>query len=162
MDNHPNDPDAGSHEITFSRHLLIERDDFMEDPPPKYHRLYPGNLVRLRGACIVRCTGCKKDADGNVKEVLAEYITGTRGGTSPPGEKVRGTIHWLDEETAVPCEIRLYDLSLIHILVPSKRSIRRFEHAEYNMMKAPISAVLPPRTSKVNDCRSTADTQMIL
>ncbi len=109
VDNHPNDPDAGSHEITFSRHLLIERDDFMEDPPPKYHRLYPGNLVRLRGACIVRCTGCKKDANGNVKEVLAEYITGTRGGTSPPGEKVRGTIHWLDEETAVPCEIRLYD-----------------------------------------------------
>ncbi len=109
VDNHPNDPKAGSHEITFSRHLLIEREDFMEDPPPKYYRLYPGNLVRLRGACIIRCTGCVKDDDGTVTEVFAEYVPGTYGGASPPGERVRGTIHWLDEETAVPCEVRLYD-----------------------------------------------------
>ncbi len=107
--NLPGQEDAGTHDITFSRHLLIEREDFEEDPPKKYHRLYPGNHVRLRGAYIVHCTGCKKDEAGNVIEVLAEYDPETKGGTAREGQKVRGTIHWLDEETAVPAEVRLYD-----------------------------------------------------
>ena len=105
----PSDPDAGTHAITFSRHLLIERDDFMEDPPKKYYRLFPGNNVRLRGTYIVRCTGCVRDDQGNIIEVLAEYDPETRGGSAREGQKVRGTIHWLDETTAEPAEIRLYD-----------------------------------------------------
>ena len=107
--NIPGREQAGTHDITFSRHLLIEREDFEENPPKKYHRLYPGNYVRLRGAYIVRCTGCVKDDDGKVIEVLAEYDPDTRGGTAPEGQKVRGTIHWLDEKTAIPAKVRLYD-----------------------------------------------------
>jgi glutaminyl-tRNA synthetase len=109
VENLPGDSSSGTHDITFSRHLLIERDDFEEDPPKKYYRLFPGNLVRLRGAYIVRCTGCVKDSQGKVIEVLAEYDPETRGGTAAAGQKVRGTIHWLDESTAVQAEVRLYD-----------------------------------------------------
>lgn len=109
VNNLPYNPDAGTHEITFSKHLLIERDDFMEDPPKKYYRMFPGNHVRLMNAYIVECTGCVKDEAGNVVEVLAEYNPETRGGSAPKGQKVRGTIHWLDRATAVPAEVRLYD-----------------------------------------------------
>ncbi|HPX92822.1 MAG TPA: glutamine--tRNA ligase/YqeY domain fusion protein [Bacillota bacterium] len=109
LENLPGDPNAGTHDITFSRHLLIERSDFEEVPPKKYYRLFPGNLVRLRGAYMVRCTGCVKDSRGRVIEVLAEYDPGTRGGTAADGQKVRGTIHWLDEATAIEAEVRLYD-----------------------------------------------------
>ncbi len=109
VDSMPNKPEAGTHEITFSRHLLIERDDFMIDPPRKYYRLFPGNKVRLRGSYIVECTGYKTDEDGKIIEVLAEYDPKTHGGTAREGERIRGTIHWLDEETAVKAEVRLYD-----------------------------------------------------
>ncbi len=109
LENLPGDPNAGTHDITFSRHLLIERSDFEEVPPKKYYRLFPGNLVRLRGAYMVRCTGCVKDSRGRVIEVLAEYDPGIRGGTAADGQKVRGTIHWLDEATAIEAEVRLYD-----------------------------------------------------
>ena len=109
LENLPGDPESGSHDITFSRHLLIERGDFMEEPARKYYRLFPGNLVRLRGSYIVRCTGCVKDDEGKIVEVLAEYDPLTRGGTAREGQKVRGTIHWLDEKTAVPAQVRLYD-----------------------------------------------------
>ncbi len=109
VDNLPGQPDAGCHTLSFSRHLLIERDDFMEDPPSRYYRLFPGNKVRLRAGYIIRCTGCVKDEEGRVIEVLAEYDPETRGGTAREGEKVRGTIHWLDQRTAVKAEVRLYD-----------------------------------------------------
>jgi len=109
VENLPGQPDHGTHDITFSRHLLIEREDFMEDPPAKYHRLYPGNHVRLRGAYIIRCTGCVKDEEGRITEVLAEYDPETRGGSAREGQKVRGTIHWLDEKTALPATVRLFD-----------------------------------------------------
>ena len=109
LENLPGDPESGNHDITFSRHLLIERGDFMEEPAHKYYRLFPGNLVRLRGSYIVRCTGCVKDDEGKIVEVLAEYDPLTRGGTAREGQKVRGTIHWLDEKTAVPAQVRLYD-----------------------------------------------------
>lgn len=109
LENLPGNPESGSHDITFSRHLLIEREDFMEEPARKYYRLFPGNLVRLRGSYIIRCTGCVKDDEGKIIEVLAEYDPETRGGTAQEGQKVRGTIHWLDEKTAVPAKVRLYD-----------------------------------------------------
>ena len=109
VENNPEDPDAGTRTVTFSRNLWIEQDDFMEEPPKKYNRLFPGNEVRLKSTYIVRCTGCEKDADGNVIRVLAEYDPETRGGTTPDGRKVRGTIHWVDQNTAQNATVRLYD-----------------------------------------------------
>ena len=90
--------------------MLRRADDFMETPIPKYKRLYPGNEVRLKGAYLVTCTGCKKDEEGNVVEVYAEYDPESHGGNPADGRKVKGaTIHWVDAETAVDAEVRLYD-----------------------------------------------------
>lgn len=107
--NNPEDETAGSHNILFSRELFIERDDFMEDAPKKYFRLTPGNEVRLKNAFIVKCTGCKKDEDGNVTEVYAEYDPQTRSGMPESGRKVKGTIHWVSTEDCFDAEVRLYD-----------------------------------------------------
>mgnify|MGYP000310183171 CR=1 FL=1 len=111
VENNPLDPAAGTREIAFSRNLWIESDDFLETPVPKYKRLYPnGPECRLKGAYLIRCTGCVKDADGNVTEVLAEYDPESRGGDPADGRKVRGaTIHWVDAATAIDAEVRLYD-----------------------------------------------------
>ncbi len=109
IENNPEDENAGTRDVTFSNELWIEADDFMEEPPKKYNRLYPGNEVRIKGAYIVRCTGCVKDADGNVTEVLCEYDPETRGGNTPDGRKVRGTIHWVDAHNCADAEVRLYD-----------------------------------------------------
>ena len=108
-ENHPNRPELGTHNVTFSRELWIDRDDFMEDPPRKYFRLFVGNEVRLKAAYIVRCTGFEKDDTGQVTTVYAEYDPASRGGTAPDGRKVRGTIHWVDARTSVQAEVRLYD-----------------------------------------------------
>ncbi len=110
VENNPVDENAGTREVSFSRTLWIERDDFMEEPVKKYNRLYPGNEVRLKGAYIVKCTGCVKDDDGNVTEVLCQYDPDTRGGDAPDGRKVRGTIHWVDAANCAQAEVRLYDM----------------------------------------------------
>ena len=107
-ENHPSYPERGTHPVTFSKHLWVERDDFMEEPVKGYFRLFPGNEVRLKSAYVVKCTGCVKDEAGNVIEILAEYDPETRGGNTPDGRKVKGTIHWVDAATAVPAEVRLY------------------------------------------------------
>ncbi len=109
VENIPGKPEAGTRTVTFSRNLWIEREDFLEEPVKGYFRLFPGNEVRLKTAYVVRCTGCVKDAEGNIIEVLAEYDPETRGGNTPDGRKVKSTIHWLDAETALDAEIRLYD-----------------------------------------------------
>ena len=109
VENNNLDEAAGTRPVSFSRELWIEAEDFMEEPVKKYNRLYPGNEVRLKGAYIVRCTGCEKDADGNVTAVLCEYDPETRGGDAPDGRKVRGTIHWVDAANCADAEIRLYD-----------------------------------------------------
>ena len=109
VENHPHNPDMGTRTVTFSRELYIESTDFMEEPFKKYQRLYPGNEVRIKSAYIVKCTGCKKDDDGNVVEVYAEYDPETRGGNTPDGRKVRGTIHWVNAEDCIDAEVRLYD-----------------------------------------------------
>ncbi len=108
MENNPTAADSGTHAVSFSRTLYIEQDDFMEEPVKGYFRMFPGNEVRLKSAYVVRCTGCVKDADGRVTEVLAEYDPETRGGDTPDGRRVRGTIHWVDAATAVDAEVRLY------------------------------------------------------
>src|SRR5690606_5261119 len=106
----PHDPQAGNREFPFSRELWTERDDFREEAPKKYLRLFPGNMVRLKYAYVVRCTGFVKDEAGNVTEVHAEYLPDTRSGT--PGAdsvKVKGNITWVSVQHAVPATIRLYD-----------------------------------------------------
>ena len=107
--NNPEDESAGSHKITFRRELYIEREDFMEDAPKKFFRMTPGQEVRLKSAYIVKCTGCKKDADGNVVEVYAEYDLETLSGRPESNRKVKGTIHWVSCADSVEAEVRLYD-----------------------------------------------------
>jgi glutaminyl-tRNA synthetase len=109
VENNPNDPEAGTREVAFSRDLYIEADDFMEVPAKKYFRMFPGNEVRLKGAYVVKCTGCVKDEAGNVTEVLCEYDPESRGGDPKDGRKIKGTIHFVEASTAVDAEVRLYD-----------------------------------------------------
>ncbi|MCI9241319.1 glutamate--tRNA ligase family protein, partial [Oscillibacter sp.] len=111
VENNPVDPAAGTREVPFSRSLWVEADDFLETPVPKYKRLYPGGPeCRLKGAYLIRCTGCVKDEAGNVTEILCEYDPESRGGDPADGRKVKGaTIHWVDAATAVDAEVRLYD-----------------------------------------------------
>ncbi len=107
--NNPEDPAAGTRKIPFSKVLYIERDDFMEDPPKKFFRLAPGREVRLRSAYFVTCVSVVKDASGVIQEIHCTYDPATRGGDSPDGRKVKGTIHWLSAAHAVKAEARLYD-----------------------------------------------------
>ena len=111
VENNPVDPAAGTREVSFSRTLWVEAGDFLETPVPKYKRLYPGGPeCRLKGAYLIRCTGCVKDEAGNVTEILCEYDPESRGGDPADGRKVKGaTIHWVDAATAVDAEVRLYD-----------------------------------------------------
>ena len=110
VENNPLAPEQGTHTISFSRNLWIEAEDFMEEPIPKYKRLYPGNEVRLKGAYLVTCTGCRKNEDGSVAEVFCTYDPDSRGGDPADGRKVKGaTLHWVDAETALDAEVRLYD-----------------------------------------------------
>ena len=111
VENNPTDPAQGTHEITFSRHLWIEEDDFMEVPVPKYKRLTPGGFeCRLKGAYLVKCTGCVKDESGRVTEVLCEYDPQSSGGDPADGRKVKGaTLHWVDAANCIDAEVRLYD-----------------------------------------------------
>ncbi len=108
--NNPENPDDGTRMVPFSKELFIEKDDFMEDPPKKYFRLSPGSEVRLRYAYYITCTGYNKDeSTGEVKEIYCTYDPETKGGQSPDGRKVRGTIHWVSAKHAVKAELRLYD-----------------------------------------------------
>jgi glutaminyl-tRNA synthetase len=107
--NNPEDPDAGSRKVEFSRELWIERDDFMEEPPPKFFRLAPGREVRLRAAYFVTCESVVKDAAGNITALRCTYDPQTRGGDSPDGRRPKATLHWLSVAHAVPAEVRLYD-----------------------------------------------------
>ncbi len=109
LENNPENPEMGKRMVPFSRELFIEREDFRIEPPRKYRRLYPGNEVRLMSAYFVTCTGYETDEDGNVTVVHCTYDPASRGGNSPDGRKVRGTIHWADAATAFQAEVRLYE-----------------------------------------------------
>ena len=109
VENNKENPELGSRTVPFGRELYIEREDFMEEPPKKYFRMFPGNEVRLMNAYYVKCTGCEKDADGNVTVIHATYDPATRGGDSPDGRKVKGTIHWVSAAAGVPVKVRLYE-----------------------------------------------------
>ncbi len=107
--NNPENEALGSREVPFGRELYIEREDFMEEPPRKYFRMFPGNEVRLMNAYFVKCTGCVKDQEGRVTEVHCTYDPASRGGNSPDGRKVKGTIHWVAAETSLQAQVRLYE-----------------------------------------------------
>ncbi|WP_058952868.1 glutamine--tRNA ligase/YqeY domain fusion protein [Clostridium tyrobutyricum] len=108
VENNPDDPTAGTRNVPFSKELYIEQEDFMENPPKKYYRLFIGNEVRLKSAYFIKCNEVVKDESGNIVELHCTYDPESRGGNSPDGRKVRGTIHWVNVETAIPAEIRLY------------------------------------------------------
>ena len=107
--NNPERPEDGTHTVTFSRELWMERDDFMEDAPKKFFRMVPGKEVRLKNAYIVKCTGCKKAADGTVEEIYCEYDPESRSGLEGANRKVKGTLHWVSAAHCLPAEVRLYD-----------------------------------------------------
>ena len=109
MENNPENPAEGKHEMPFSRELWIEREDFMENPPKKFFRMTPGKEVRLKGAYIVKCTGVKKNDQGDIEEIYAEYDPETRSGLPGSDRKVKGTLHWVSVPTAVDVEVRDYD-----------------------------------------------------
>ena len=124
VENNPNRPEDGTREVTFSRNLWIEADDFLPAPVPKYKRLYPNGLeCRLKGAYLITCTGYNTDENGNITEVLATYDPASRGGDPADGRKVKGaTIHWVDAETAVDAEVRLYE-NLFNAVSPDTSSM---------------------------------------
>lgn len=107
--NNPEDENSETHEITFTRNLWIERDDFMEDAPKKFFRMTPGKEVRLKNAYIVRCTDCAKDEEGNITEIHAEYDPESRSGMEGANRKVKGTLHWVSADNCMKAEIRIYD-----------------------------------------------------
>jgi len=107
--NNPEDDSAGTRQVPFSRVLYIERDDFREEPPKKFFRLFPGNEVRLRCAYLITCTGVVKDERGEVIEVQCTYDPATRGGDAPDGRRIKSTLHWVSADHAIPGEVRLYD-----------------------------------------------------
>ena len=109
VENNQENEAAGTRQVAFSKYLYIEREDFMEEPPKKYFRLFPGNEVRLKNAYFVTCTGCEKDADGNVTVVHCTYDPETKSGSGFEGRKVKGTIHWVSAESAIDAEVRLYE-----------------------------------------------------
>ncbi len=107
--NNPEDENGGVHSIPFSGQLWMEREDFMEDAPKKFFRMTPGKEVRLKNAYIVKCTGCEKDANGEITEIFCEYDPNTKSGMPDSKRKVKGTLHWLSREHCIPAEVRLYD-----------------------------------------------------
>lgn len=109
IENNAENPDMGTRQVPFSREIYIEREDFMENPPAKYYRLFPGNEVRLKGAYFVKCVEAVKDADGNVVELHCTYDPETKSGNGFNGRKVKGTIHWVEASHAIPAEFRLYE-----------------------------------------------------
>lgn len=109
VQNNLENPELGSRQVPFGRELYIEREDFMEEPVRKYFRMFPGNEVRLMNAYFVTCTGCEKDENGNITVIYGTYDPESKGGNSPDGRKVKGTIHWVAAKTAVKAECRLYE-----------------------------------------------------
>ena len=112
--NNPEDPQAGTRKVPFSKEIYIERADFMEDPPKKFFRLGPGREVRLRYAYFITCTEVVKDDDGNITALYCSYDPETKGGSAPDGRKVKGTLHWVSTEHAIDAEVRLYDRLFIN------------------------------------------------
>jgi glutaminyl-tRNA synthetase len=151
--NHPKKPEAGKREVSFSKHLYVEQDDFMEDPPKKFFRLGPGREVRLRAAYLVTCKEIIKNDAGEVVELICTYDPETRGGNAPDGRKVKGTIHWVNAQDCIDAQIRLYDRlfkdenpekddqDFVENLNPDSLEILEHAKLEKNLEKAEPEAV---------------------
>ncbi len=126
VDVHPDHPEMGKRKMSFSKHLFIERDDFMAEPVKKYFRMFPGNEVRLKGAYFVTCTNYETDENGNVTRVYCTYDPATKGGDSPDGRKVRGTIHWVSADDSFTATVNMYD-RLFNVPNPSDESAGDFK-----------------------------------
>ena len=144
IERHPDHPEMGTAKVTFSRELFVEREDFMTDPPKKYFRLFPGNEVRLKGAYFVKCVGYETDENGEVTLLRCTYDPESRGGNSPDGRKVRGTLHWVDAASAVDAEVRLYD-RLFNIANPTGDDY--LEHVNPNSLVVCPNAKIDPETA---------------
>ena len=125
MENNPEDPNGGTHEMPFSREIYIEREDFMENPPKKFFRLFPGGEVRLKGAYIIKCDEVIKDAEGNITELHCTYDPETRSGMPGAARKVKGTLHWVSAKDAIDAEVRIYD-RLFNVENPAAEADRDF------------------------------------
>ncbi|MDE5916341.1 MAG: glutamine--tRNA ligase, partial [Duncaniella sp.] len=125
MENNPEEEGSGTHQMPFSREIYIERDDFMENPPKKFFRLAPDGEVRLKGAYIIKCTGVKKDSDGNIEEIYCTYDPDTRSGLPGSSRKVKGTLHWVSAEHAIDATARIYD-RLFNVENPAAETERDF------------------------------------
>ena len=153
VDNNPEDSQAGSHEMPFSREIYIERDDFMENPPKKYFRMTPDKEVRLKAAYILKCTGCKKDAEGNVEEIYCEYDPDTKSGMPGSMRKVKGTLHWVSAKHCKKAMVRLYD-RLFMVENPSAETEKDFRELLNPESLKTVSAFVEPYlagTAKVGD-----------
>ena len=153
VDNNPEDSQAGSHEMPFSREIYIERDDFMENPPKKYFRMTPDKEVRLKAAYILKCTGCKKDAEGNVEEIYCEYDPDTKSGMPGSMRKVKGTLHWVSAKHCKKATVRLYD-RLFMVENPSAETEKDFRELLNPESLKTVSAFVEPYlagTAKVGD-----------
>lgn len=153
VDNNPEDSQAGSHEMPFSREIYIERDDFMENPPKKYFRMTPDKEVRLKAAYILKCTGCKKDAEGNVEEIYCEYDPDTKSGMPGSMRKVKGTLHWVSAKHCKKATVRLYD-RLFMVENPSAETEKDFRELLNPESLKTVSAFVEPylaETAKVGD-----------
>ena len=122
IENHNKIPEMGTRQVPFSRELYIDGDDFMEVPAKKYFRMFPGNEVRFKGAYFIKCNEVVKNEDGSIKALLCTYDPESRGGESPDGRKVKGTIHWVDAKTAEKIRIRNYD----YLMIPDEEGKNRF------------------------------------
>lgn len=149
MENNPEDPNGGTHEMPFGREIYIERDDFMENPPKKFFRLSPGNEVRLKGAYIIKCDEVVKDADGNITELRCSYDPETRSGMPGASRKVKGTLHWVSAKDAVEAEVRLYD-RLFYVENPAAEPDRDFrEMLNPDSLKVVEGAKIEPYAAKL-------------
>ena len=152
-EHNPEKPEAGVHSMPFTRELYIEREDFMENPPKKYFRMTPGQEVRLKSAYIVKCTGCKKNASGEIEEVYCEYDPETRSGMPESNRKVKGTLHWVSARYAVEAEVRMYD-RLFMVENPAEEKDTDFRELlnpdSLSVVKAYIEPYLA-ETAKVGD-----------
>lgn len=149
MDNNPEQENAGKHQMPFTREIYIEREDFMEDAPKKFFRMTPGKEVRLKGGYIIMCTGCTKDAEGNITEIQCTYDPDTLSGTEGGNRKVKGTLHWVSCEHAVDAEVRIYD-RLFSIENPSAEAERDFrELLNPESLKVITNAKIEPYLAQV-------------
>ncbi|MFD2615451.1 glutamine--tRNA ligase/YqeY domain fusion protein [Paenibacillus gansuensis] len=133
-ENNAENPEMGSRQIPFSREIYIEQDDFMENPPPKYFRLFPGNEVRLKHAYFIKCNDFVKDENGNVVELHCTYDVETKSGSGFTGRKVKGTLHWVEATNAVPAEFRLYE-PLINDMETDEEGVTFLDHINPNSLE---------------------------